>query len=92
MGTAIRSFDAWMLADEQCLTRALNRADHPVCRQPDPEEITEPKRACTDLCNDGMALADLYTNIAATINLDALRNRCPRGFAPFAARVCGLSA
>jgi hypothetical protein len=40
-GVAIRTFDAWMLADEQALTSVLGR---PIQRQPAPETVKNPKQ------------------------------------------------
>ncbi len=40
IGLAVESFDAWMLADEQAISRVFATT---VQRQPDPESITAPK-------------------------------------------------
>jgi len=91
LGVAIRSFDAWMLADEQALSDVL---DQPVQTQPDPESNKRPKDTCQAL-RDGSpndpSLRDMYEGVAGTANLGVLRQRCPRGFAPFAERVEALA-
>src|SRR5687767_12965367 len=46
LGVAVRTFDAWMLADERALTETLGRN---VDRQPDPERIRDPKAECARL-------------------------------------------
>src|SRR5262245_10831516 len=46
LGVAIRTFDAWMLADEQALTHVLGYAVSP---QRSPEEMSDAKGMCTQL-------------------------------------------
>jgi hypothetical protein len=46
LGVAVRTFDAWMLADERALSTALPQN---VPRQPTPESIKDPKQVCKDL-------------------------------------------
>lgn len=92
MGVAVRSFDAWMLADEKALTQVLEK---PVQRQPDPETIRDPKQACVKLRDSsgcGLSTTDLYAALARRIDVDQLRERCPNGFATFADRVRKLAA
>lgn len=90
LGVAIRTFDAWMLADEQALTRALN---HPVSRQPEPESIIHPQEVCRQLlevCSSKSSQAEMYTVVALSADLSVLSERCRLGFAPFAERVQAL--
>ncbi len=90
LGVAIRTFDAWMLADEQALTSVLGCQ---VPRQPSPEEIEKPKETCKALheaSQNRAALRDIYSLVAKAANIQVLEERCPRGFAPFASRVRGL--
>lgn len=92
LGVAIRSFDAWMLADEQALSTALG---HPVQMQRDPETIKDPKAQCKALHEESPtddALREVYEVVAAETDLTTLRERCPRGFGPFADRVEALNA
>ncbi len=87
MGVAIRTFDAWMLADEKVLTEVLGCA---IVRQPDPEAIRDPKQVCASLLARGqnrMAQSEMYARIAYQIDLALLSLRCQSGFEPFAARV-----
>lgn len=87
LGVAIRSFDAWMLADEQALTTALG---YPATRQPDPETIRDPKELCARLLQDSandMTQTEMYRAVAEAAGTETLQERCPRGFAPFADRV-----
>jgi hypothetical protein len=84
MGVAIRTFDAWMLADERALTEALGCI---VARQPNPEMIRDPKSGCAGLLANGqnqMAQSKMYAEIARRIDIDILSSRCPTGFGPFA--------
>jgi len=87
LGVAIRTFDAWMLADEQALSGVL---EYTVPTQPAPETITDPKDVCARLRDGsdyGMSLTEMYSAVAQRTDLEALRTRCPNGFAPFADRV-----
>jgi len=90
MGVAIRSFDAWILADEAALTSVLQL---PIPRQPSPEAIKNPKQVCTTLRNQSskeIALRDMYREVLLAADLTVLEERCPKGLAPFAARVRSL--
>jgi hypothetical protein len=87
LGVAIRSFDAWVLADERVLAEVLKC---PISRQPNPETISDPKGKCTDLRDSSLckiSLSEMYSKVAEAIDLELLCTRCPNGFAPFAARV-----
>lgn len=89
LGVAIRTFDAWMLADESALTCVLG---FQVNRQRNPETIPDPKAVCRRLLkkrDDGltMKLREMYAAVCDAANLDTLQSRCPKGFAPFAERV-----
>lgn len=90
LGIAIRTFDAWMLADETALSKALNCQ---VSRQPDPESLTDPKGRCKDLLanspND-IAQSGMYAAVCQAADISILIQRCPRGFKPFAERVRSL--
>lgn len=86
-GVAIRTFDAWMLADERALAATLNVN---VDAQSDPEELKEPKELCRRLRDGsgrGLRLRDVYATCAERADLQVLKRRCPQGFAPFAERV-----
>jgi hypothetical protein len=88
MGVAIRTFDAWMLADEAALARVLGG---PINRQKDPESIRDPKAVFNDLAKDvDVDASQLYARVAETVDLAGLRSRCPNGFGPFAERVEAL--
>jgi hypothetical protein len=87
LGVAIRTFDAWMLADEVALSRALACE---IPRQKDPESLRDPKRVCRNLLDESggpMSQADLYAAIADFADLDLVAQRCPRGFAPLRERI-----
>lgn len=87
MGVAIRTFDAWMLADEGALTRVLGRA---VDRQPEPETIRDPKGMCEALLAGSpnqMAQSEMYAGVAREIDIGVLSSRCQEGFGPFAGHV-----
>ena len=87
LGVGIRTFDAWMLADERALTGALG---YTVGRQPDPETITDPKADCVKLLSrtkSDITQTRMYAAVAERTNLEVVSERCPKGFAPFAGRV-----
>jgi len=87
MGVAIRTFDAWMLADEKALSEVLGCV---VARQAEPETIRDPKRVCAGLLTNGqnqMAQREMYVRIAHRLDVVVLVSRCPSGFRPFAERV-----
>jgi hypothetical protein len=87
LGTAIRSFDAWMLADERALSSVLG-INVPV--QPSPEDHAHPKVACAELFNHstcGLSPRELYAKLAEVIDLPRLEKRCPKGYGVFAARL-----
>lgn len=91
LGVAIRTFDAWILADERALTGILETS---VSRQPQPESILDPKGICRRLLHESecsMRLAEMYAATAEIADIAMLESRCPKGFAPFAQRVRGLS-
>ena len=90
-GVAIRSFDAWILADESALTAVLECT---VSRQSDPEKHTDPKSVCRALFEDSdsqLRPAEMYAAVAAAADLAVLETRCAKGFAPFADRVRELA-
>jgi hypothetical protein len=90
LGVAIRTFDAWMLADETALATALA---YTVQKQPDPETIHNPKDRCWQLLQASAAeltQADMYAAVAEHARLDEIERRCPNGFATFARRVKAL--
>jgi len=91
LGVAVRSFDAWMLADERALSRVLAAS---VPRQPEIEEIRTPKETCTTLLEESdksISLTELYAAVSREAKLSVLIGRCPTGFAPFAERVRAMA-
>jgi len=89
-GIAIRTFDAWFLADQVALSEVTGRT---VQRQPDPETITDPKRECVQLMRntDLDGLSDLYSRLAERMDIEIVCHRCQMGFQPFSRRVERLS-
>lgn len=90
LGIAIRSFDAWMLADETALSATLQC---PIQRQPSPEDNRDPKASCRSLRESSpeeISLRDLYAKLGLCIDLQCLSDRCPKGFGTFAARLRSL--
>ena len=92
LGVAIRTFDAWMLADESTLGNVLGLK---VGQQRKPESLTDPKavfRKLLDCSVQQLDQATLYRDIMVQVDLALLSTRCPRGFASFAGRVKRLSS
>ena len=90
LGVAIRSFDAWMLADEQALAKVLGRL---VNAQPAPEENDDPKADCERLrsaSDTSLRLRELYAQVATVADLACIERRCPHGFGNFAKRLRDL--
>lgn len=86
IGVAVVTFDAWMLADEQALSRVLSRT---VKRQPDPESTRDAKGVCSALRNEtgaDLSLTKMYAALATEVDLSVVEKRCPLGFEPFARR------
>jgi hypothetical protein len=87
MGVAIRTFDAWMLADETALADVLECS---VDRQVEPETMRDPKQGCASLLANSekqMTQSELYARIAHRLDIAILVSRCPSGFRPFAERI-----
>ncbi len=92
LGAAIRTFDAWMLADEKAMTEVLGAG---VSRQPEPERIVDPKSVCgglLDRSDCSLRQTQMYAAIADVVDVAVLEARCPGGFGPFAERVRALAA
>ncbi|MFP4172244.1 MAG: hypothetical protein ACLFV4_04955 [Candidatus Hydrogenedentota bacterium] len=92
LGVAIRAFDAWILADQQALSKVLG---YNVQQQPAPETIKEPKEECERLRDESpssLRLRKMYKEVLASAEVEVLEKRCPDGFAPFAKRVERLNA
>ena len=88
----MREFDAWILADEKCLSGVLGMQ---VERLDGVEKISDPKQVCRRLFDSsqlkgGKNTTRMYALVAGAVNLDTLIERCPTGFAPFAERVQAL--
>ncbi|MFQ5859136.1 MAG: DUF4276 family protein [Anaerolineae bacterium] len=86
LGVAVRSIEAWLLADEQAIRAALiddTYGDQAVPRQPAPETLPDPKTHLNNLISDltdGIepGVDPFAEAIAEHIDLQALRDRCPR--------------
>ncbi|HVX84923.1 MAG TPA: DUF4276 family protein [Phycisphaerae bacterium] len=86
-GVAIRTFDAWMLADEQAMSSALGQM---IECQKSPERIGNPKAVFLDHHRRTGAVVpprEAYRLIAEAADLELLEARCEDGFGPFAGAV-----
>ncbi len=89
IGLAVKTFDAWMLADEQAISKAIVST---VQRQRSPESMNDPKQVLHDLMHGvGDIRTVVYLAIAEHSSLDTLRKRCPEGFEPFHQRLAQLA-
>ena len=87
MGVAVLTFDAWILACEVGLSRAVGRT---VGTQRDPETIADAKGHCERLRREHgceMGMAEFYTLVAGHARLEIWEQRCGDGFGVFAERV-----
>jgi hypothetical protein len=87
MGVAVKTFDAWMLADEKALSEVIGSL---VQRQPEPESISDPKQVCQDLLSRSvrkMSQSEMYSELSNRIDLEILSNRCKIGFRPFSINI-----
>ena len=92
LGVASKTFDAWMLADEQALSEVLETHIDPL---PNPEAEGDPKGKCKNLrdaAHSQPSLRAMYAAIAERTDMEKLEARCPNGFAPFAGRVRALNS
>ncbi len=92
LGVAIKTFDAWMLADEQALSAVLGTH---IDLSPNPESEDDPKSRCESLRNEARSQLSpraMYAEIAKRTDMEKLEARCPNGFAPFAGRVRALNS
>jgi hypothetical protein len=97
-GIAVETFDAWMLADHQALTRVLKKQVHPMAL---PETFTggkgkpnHPKVVCQKLMAEHQwagSPAAFYEAVSQEADLDVLADRCPKGFKPFLDRLRTLA-
>lgn len=91
-GIAVKSFDAWFLADQQALSQVLKTTIH---LQPAPEASRDPKSDMQLLMNTHNyrdSQRQFYADIAKVMDLSQVRERCPQGFACFQDRVQALCA
>ena len=89
IGLAVKSFDAWMLADEVAISAAIGKTVH---KQKKPEDHKDPKDTMRGIVTDCDAMTDLYAKIADQANIEMLCKSCPKGFAPFHDRLTRLVA
>lgn len=90
VGIAVRTFDAWFLADHTALSNVFCTS---ISMQPDPEATSHPKHMVmgfNDTNGGDSRLRDLYSMMAAVVDLRMLKERCPQGFGVFADRVAAL--
>ena len=86
-GIAIRSFDAWMLADVRALCHVMGTN---VDEQSDPEAMRDPKGVFAALleCHSvEMSQREAYAAISGQAEIERIQSRCPKGFEPFARRL-----
>ncbi len=92
LGIAVRTFDAWFLADEKALSTVLCRI---IPCQRNPEKFSEPKEQCRKLLDGSPAVelstAEFYAQVARHVDLEVLETRCEKGFQTFAYRVRALA-
>jgi hypothetical protein len=87
VGTAVETFDAWMICDENAAEKA--GGDKTKCR-PEPENLDgkegtgkHPKDISAIIFGSGENLGGKYAVVARYADLNLLSRRCPQGFTPF---------
>ena len=89
IGLAVKSFDAWMLADEQAISKAIGRT---IQTQRQPEGHKSPKDQMETIIANCDGMSEVYSRIAEEARIQTLCTRCPKGFRPFHDRVAKLVA
>ncbi|MHC4405304.1 MAG: DUF4276 family protein [Planctomycetota bacterium] len=94
IGVAHPCIEAWLLGDASAIRRALRLSsqpgvpDHPEqLSAPREDEKRNPKRALAEVVRPGskdLAAKEKWAIAAAMNDMGLVRQRCPRGFAPFA--------
>jgi hypothetical protein len=87
IGLAVKTFDAWMLADEKAISIAIGRT---VQTQKSPEEHKSPKAQMETIIANCDGMSEVYLRIVKEAKIDTLCTRCPKGFRPFHDRVAKL--
>lgn len=87
VGVAIRTLEAWLLADETAFKKAF-QADTPSTTK-DPESIKEPKKELQGRLDavGHSQYSEAYVALARHSRLEVLEQRCPEGFGRFADEV-----
>lgn len=96
IGVAVETVEAWLLADEGALNAAL-APTRPIDRHKDPEALSggpkDPKHPkvvlseCIARATHDRDQRGHYEAIALEARLELIEERCPNGFAPFAAEL-----
>ena len=90
IGTAVETFDAWMIVDREAIRAA---GGDPERSHSNPEDLDggagspgHPKNCAQQVFDmpKGTGLGEKYAIVAAHVNLHLLAERCPQGFKPFA--------
>ena len=92
VGTAVETFDAWMIADADGIKTA---GGDPTKAPPNPESLDakagprHPKDVAHDVFGaaEGSGLGEKYAHVAREADLTTLERNCPKSFAPFAKEV-----
>jgi hypothetical protein len=86
VGTAIETFEAWMIADPEAIKKA---GGDPSKAPPNPEAHRTPKAAADRVfqTSGGSGLGERYRVVALQADIGTLERRCPGGFKPFAEEV-----
>ena len=77
LGVAIKTFDAWMLADEQALSAVLGTH---IDLSPNPESEDDPKSRCENLRNEARSQLSpraMYAEIAKRTDMEKLEAAVP---------------
>ncbi|HDY65411.1 MAG TPA: hypothetical protein ENH84_04155 [Phycisphaerae bacterium] len=88
VGNAVETFDAWMIADGKAVREAGGNAS---LSHPDPEKLNKdegtgdhPKDRAFRIFEGCSSLTPVYAVVALYADIDFLKEKCSKGFAPFA--------
>jgi hypothetical protein len=81
VGVCVEELEAWLLADGGAFRKTFGRG--PAQLPGSPESLSDPKKALTDVLNgfeNVGPLNDALANLASNVDLETLRNACPKGY------------
>ena len=91
VGVAIKTIEAWLLADETAIAKAFSSETPSTTKNP--EKLSDPKQILQgrlDKIDVWANYSEMYADLAGNTRIEVLRKRCPNGFAPFETELLSL--